>query len=80
MARGFTIDKDLREERDGVTDIVDPDTGKVIHMRFAWAVANRPGAVPINGGRRRRIADWQRDAYARYARRNKLGRYTPPRP
>src|SRR5688572_13957751 len=81
MAKGFTIDPDLREERDA-SCIDDLST-------MQWALANRPGAVPIGGGYRGRVSDWQRQGYARYAqdqrrrnrrnRRFKLSRFTTPR-
>jgi hypothetical protein len=71
MSKGFTIDKDLRDGRDGVC--VDYST------TMEWAITNRPGAVPIGGGRKRRYAAFAHVAYRRYGKRNKLGRFTPPR-
>jgi hypothetical protein len=44
-----------------------------------WAMTNRPGATPILGGRKRRYAEHMSQAYRRYGRHNKLGRFTPPR-
>ena len=78
MTKGFTIDPDLREERNAAcTDY---------ESTMQWAMSNRPGAVPIGGGFKNRIAHWQRKNYARYEqsqrqlnRRFKLDRKQAPR-
>ena len=79
MGKGFVVDKELRKERNAVCTNYE-DT-------IAWAVANRPGAVPINASLRRRYADTMRNAYARFKKEERktnkkfrLGRYTRPRP
>lgn len=80
MSKGFTLaTKDERKTRDSLcTDFT---------STFAWAVSNRPGANPINGGRGRWYADRSRNAYARFRRSEKrrigraeIGRYTAPKP
>lgn len=84
MAKGFTIHPDLTAERNAVCSDNQSTMG--------WAVANRPGATVIIGGRKQHFANGMRRSYARFAeagRRHrghrkfdmnyKLGRYTPPR-
>jgi len=49
----------------------------------AEGLANKPGMVPVLGGRKRRYADHYRNLYAKWARSAKrqgktLGRYTSP--
>jgi len=88
MAKGFMTPKPLRAERDGTPSNPRPDISKgETNEAFAWAVANKPGAVPINGGRRHLYAGFRATGYRlalqRARKRNKraqLSRYTPPRP
>ena len=79
MGKGFTVDPDLRKERAAVCTTYE-DT-------IAWAVANRPGAVPINGGRSRFYRTRLRNSYAIFLqqqrktdKRARLGRFTARRP
>jgi len=84
LSKGFTINKDRRAERDA--ECVD------YKSTMQWAMANRPGAVPIGGGRKAHYAERVSHAYSNFREqgqkhkghrkfdmRFKLGRYTPPR-
>jgi hypothetical protein len=79
MAKGFMTPKELRAERNAsCTDFI---------TTVQWAIVHKPGAVPINGGRSRRISDFTATGYRlavqrarKYNKRiTKTSRYTPPR-
>src|SRR5690242_19054875 len=87
MAKGFMTPRELRAERDAAIASRRHDRREnEPDPAMAWCVANKPGAVPVNGGRRRRIAKFRATGYRlalqrapRHNKRAHLGRYTPPK-
>lgn len=95
MSKGFVIPRAIdnrvnptRKERDKIVKHrnVRPDLSKgETNEAFAWAVANKPGTVPVGGGRKQRMAAALKTRYDRFIneavdRGQKINyRYTPPR-